>query len=320
MEVCDVEGMRIRWGMLLSAALLGAAVAWGCGRGASDGPLELVPPDASSVTVIDVERIRGEASDRLTDVFEEVWDADSSEDLQSFFDDLVIMGSTDWGSTPRDIGFLFNDLKFLVRAALDEDGRMLILEGGFDFEDIRDELDAADFDDDRHRGYEIWEHEEGGSSRAVALIEGRGQAVMGDTDVVKSALETLGRGSGSLLDLTDSGLARVLRGAGEGWIVDAYDTCFLPEDSGCRSSATVASKVDEEYLVEALYLFRSERLAESEVDDFEGFLGDFYGHFYDEVRADGEFIVAEATADEDELAGFLALMAATSISDGAATR
>ena len=306
-------GMRIRRGMLSAAALLGAAIAWGCGGGASDGPLELVPPDASSFTVIDVERIRGEAPDRLTDVFEEVWGADSSEDLQSFFDDLVIMGSTDWDSTPKDIGFLFDDLKFLVRVALDEDGRMLILEGEFDFEDVRDELDAADFEDDRHRGYEIWEHGEEGSSRAVALIEGRGQAVTGDADAVRSALETLDRGSGSLLDTTDNGLARVLMGAGEGWIVDAHDTCYLPEDSGCRSSATVALRVNEEYLVEALYLFRSERSAESEVNDVEGYLRDLFGDLYDEVRADGEFIVAEATVDEDGLTNILVLMAMPSL-------
>ncbi len=307
------EGVRIRWGMLSAGTLLGVAIAWGCGGGASDGPLELVPPDASSVTVIDVERIRGEAAGKLTDVLEEVWGADSSEDLQSLFDDLVIMGSTDWGSTPKNIGFLFDDLKFLVRVALDEDGRMLILEGGFGFEDIRDELDAADFDDDRHRGYEIWEHEEGGSSRAVALIEGRGQAVMGDADAVKSVLETLDRGSGSLLDINDSELARVLKRAGEGWIVDAHDTCFLSEDSGCLSSATVASRVDGEYLVEALYLFRSERSAESDMDDVKGYLRDSLGDLYDEVRADGEFVVADLKVDEDGIANFLVLMAMPSL-------
>ncbi len=72
-------------------------------------------------------------------------------------------------------------------------GGLSVMEGDFDFNPIREIL--SEYRAEKHGGYELYDT----GSRSIALLEGEGSVVAGDTDSVKIVLEALDRGSGFLL-------------------------------------------------------------------------------------------------------------------------
>ena len=188
--------------------------------------------------------------------------------------------------------------------AFGEDWFLVVLEGEFDFEQIRDDLDDGDYEDDQYRGYEIWEGF-GWLNDSVAIIEERGWLVTGGADIVKDALRILDRGSGSLLDDADGDLGRALEKAGKGWMVFAgkgEDGCLDFEVQSCRAVGVSFRTGEEDYLVETTVavLFRNERTAEAEADNLEEAVEDSFEGDIVEVRVDGEFVIVTAEVDEDE--------------------
>ena len=264
----------------LLAMALGAACEDGIGGGPSGDPLGLVPDDAYSVAVVDVEQIlQGDAPDDLVEEIEDGWE-DALDDMGVDIDDVSTM--------------------VIARGS---EGTTIVLDGEFDFEQVRDELDDADYDDRDYRGYEMWE----GGSRFVssaALLEGSGQIVLGSVSVVQNVLKDLSRGSGSLLDDDQNNVLKALRKAGGGWEVSARETCNYSEVRGCEAIGTTISRGDEQYSVELTLavLFRSERTAESEMGDLEDEIEDSLPRQMDieEVRADGEFVIITIAIDEDD--------------------
>ena len=67
------------------------------------------------------------------------------------------------------------------------------MEGDFDFGPIREIL--SEYPSEKQGGNEIYDL----GGRSIALLEGEGSVVAGDTDAVKAVLDTLERGSGFLL-------------------------------------------------------------------------------------------------------------------------
>ena len=269
--------------LLLVASLIAAAAGQGCGSdgGAlSTGSLGLVPDDSYRVNVVNVEQIlRGDVPKQLKDQLEDEWE-----------DEL------------EEIGISIDDLTTLV-IAYGEDGLLVVLEGEIDFEDVRDELDDADYDDDRYQGYEVWE-EGRRFVETAALLEDRRQIVIGNTEAVEDALKTLNRGSGSLQDEADSDLGRVLSTVGEGWVVSGTEGCQVSEVRGCIAAGTAVHRGDEDYVVEltTAFLFRNERTAESEMEDLEDEIDDDLSRDFDidEVRLEGEFVFVTVSVDEDD--------------------
>ncbi len=156
------------------------------------GPLGLVPAAAFWVQVVDVERLlAGDAPDDEADDFEDEWE-----------DRLY------------DLGVSLDDLDTLVQAQGD-DGTVLVFDGDLDFEQIRNELDDAGYDDDDYRGYVVWDDGDLWVE-AAALLDGRGEVVIGSTDAVEGMLKALSRSSGSLLQDDDNDLRRALERAGQG--------------------------------------------------------------------------------------------------------
>ena len=248
--------------------------------------LELVPADAQYVGVIDVEQIlAGDVPSVVADQIEDDWE-EEFEDIGVFPDELTT--------------YVF---------AYGEDWFLVVLEGEFDFEQIRDDLDDGDYDDDRYRGYEIWERVAWpNESVALALVEDRGWVVTGGADIVKDVLRLLDRGSGSLLDDADSDLGRSLKQAGKGWMVSAgagEEGCLEFELQDCRAVGVSLRSGYEDYLVEATVaaLFRSERTAESEMDNLEEAIEDSFEGDIIEVRLEGEFVIVTASLEEDEFVG-----------------
>ena len=272
-------------GVLLIAAVAVVVVVVLIMRGGSlpGGPLGLVPDDASWVQVVDVERfLAGDAPDDSADDFEDEWE-----------DRL------------DDIGVSLDDLDTLVQAYGD-DGTVLVFGGDLDFEQIRDELDDARYDDDDYQGYEVWDD---GNLwvEAAALLDGRGEMVVGSTDAVEGVLKALSRGSGSLLQDDDNDLRRALERAGQGWVVLALEGCQGAGVRGCEAVGAAVSEGSESYLVETTfaYLFRNERTAESELEDLEDYLDDEFSRDVDieEVKTDGVFVIVTVSVDEDDWSG-----------------
>ena len=265
---------------LFVSALLVMALGAACGGGPSDDPLGLVPDNSPSVAVFDVEQIlQGNAPDGLTDTIEDTWE-----------DDL------------DDIGVDIDDVSTVV-VARGSDGTMVVLDGKFDFEQVRDELDDADYDDSEYRGYEMWE---GGNLfvRSAALLEGSGQIVLGRVSAVQNALKALS-GSGSLLDDDQNSVLRALRKAGNGWQVEAWEEeCSDWGVRGCEAIGRAISRGDDQYSVEFNYavLLRNERTDESEMGDLEDAFEDGLPRQMDiqDVRADGEFVIVTIAVDEDD--------------------
>ena len=245
------------------------------------GPLGLVPDDVFWVRVVDVERLLdGDAPDDSADDFEDVWE-----------DRLDA------------IGVSLDDLDTLVEAQGD-DGTVLVFGGDLDFEQIRDELDDARYDDDDYQGYEVWDDGDLWVA-AVALLDGRGEVVIArNTDAVEGVLKALSRSSGSLLQDDDNDLRRVLERAGQGWFVYAVEGCQSAPVRGCEAVGAAVSEGSESDLVETTlaYLFRNERTAESEMEDLEDYLDDKFSRDVDieEVKTDGVFVIVTTSVDEDD--------------------
>ena len=272
-------------GVLLIAAVAVVVAVVLIVRGGSlpGGPLGLVPDDASWLRVVDVERLlTGDAPDDSADDFEDEWE-----------DRL------------DDIGVSLDDLDTLVQAQGD-DGTVLVFGGDLDFEEIRDELDDARYDDDDYQGYVVWDD---GNLwvEAAALLDGRGEVVIGSTDAVEGVLKALSRASGSLLQDDDNDLRRVLERVGQGWLVFALEGCQGAGVRGCEAVGAAVSEGSESYLVETTfaYLFRNERTAESELEDLEDYLDDELSRDVDieEVKTDGEFVIVTVSVDEDDWSG-----------------
>ena len=247
------------------------------------GPLGLLPDDVSWVVVSDVELIMaGDATDDAADDFEDAWE-DRLEDIGVFLDDLDTIVQAQGG-----------------------DGSLTVVAGELDFEQIRDDLDDADYDDDSYQGYEIWE--EGDLwIEAVALLEGRDELVIGSLDAVEGVLRSLDRSDGSLLQDDDNDIRRVLERVGPGWQVYAFEGCQGADVRGCEAAGGAASRGSESYLVEGslAFLFRNERTADSEMDDLEDYLDDEFHRDVDieEVRTDGVFVIVTTSVDEDDWRG-----------------
>ena len=270
-------------GVLLIAAVVVAVVLIVRGGSLPGGPFGLVPDDASWVHVVDVERfLDGDAPDDAADDFEDEWE-----------DRL------------DDIGVSLDDLDTLVQAQGD-DGTVLVFGGDLDFEQIRDELDDARYDDDDYQGYEVWDDGDLWVE-AAALLDGRGEVVVGSTDAVEGVLKALSRGSGSLLQDDDNDLRRALERAGQGWVVFALEGCQGAGVRGCEAVGASVSEGSESYLVETTfaYLFRNERTAESELEDLEDYLDDEFSRDVEieEVKTDGKFVIVTVSVDEDDWSG-----------------
>ena len=269
---------------VLSVVLIGSA-ALACGSAAISqrGPLELVPDDASYVGVWDVKAVLSrEAPDRLEDT------------LEDNYEDML-----------EDVGIDLADLDTLV-AVHSEEGSLVIVDGNFDLEIVMEELDDRDYDDRKYQGYEIWEPD---SNRwwPFAFIGNSGPVMAGDSDAVKRVLKGLKRDSKFLFDDKESGIVRAFNKAGQGWIVSARDHCGYygaSNVSGCEAAGQAVSRGEEEYIVgqKAVYLFRSERKAESEMDDLEEVVEDDLPRRQDidEVTQDGVFVVISMSIDEDD--------------------
>ncbi len=261
------------------------------GGGASGGKdwLAYVPADAAGVGIADNRAIFG---GDVPEDYVEYWedqDDGASEETYDFVDvdedDLTIH------ATVVDSNF---------------DDTLEILQGNFDFDIIREELeDGRDCEDDDYRGFEFWECP-GQAYAAVALFEKDKYVVLaaqrqGDLEDV---LTYKSRTPEKLANADDRDIKRLL-GQTDGWLQWAVRGEACPINR-CEGLAIAVSKSNDsaDMPVSFALLFSSERAATAaegniEIDDH---LERWFSVFdleldIGEVKAEGEFVVGTGTAE-----------------------
>ena len=179
---------------------------------------------------------------------------------------------------------------------------VILMKGGFVFEDIRDVLDDHSYEESPYRGYEVWAA--ANASGAFALLEESGYLISAPSeDAVEEALKTLYRGSGSLAD-AESGneMKRILDKLGENPVVFASvtDSCTVRRCQGYGFAVTEYDIDGEELTAEVVMLFSSERAAEAAADDYDDvadFIRQTHGYDIADTESDGEFVLGIGTLE-----------------------
>ena len=168
--------------------------------------------------------------------------------------------------------------------------------GGLDFAAYRNKLDDDGAEEGGYRGFEVWDS----GSRTRAILEDRELAVVGDEEAVKDVLKAFDRGEG-FADETDP-LKRALDKTGGGLVARASANCqdaavFRFSSSACKAVAESVKGGDAgKTEIVGVYLFSSERRAQSGLDDIEDLLHEAsMDADFEEIKADGEFVTYRAT-------------------------
>ena len=271
--------------VIIVVVLFATGVFSGGGGGASGGPdwLAYVPGDAAAVGVVDNRAfLGGDVPDDFVDYWEDADDG-GSEKIYDFVD--IDEGDLSIHASAIDHNF---------------DETLEILRGDFDFDIIREELEAGrDCEDDDYRGFEMWECT-GEQYPAVALFEKDKYVVLAAQR--QSDLEELlthkSRDPEKLADVDDSDVKRLLDQT-EGWMEFAFLGDFCPINR-CQGFAIALGKSGDSADMPASYalLFNSERAATAAEGDIA--IDDLLGEWFSlidldlgigEVKAEGEFMV-----------------------------
>jgi len=232
--------------------------------------MEKVSKDTTEFIFIDVKALRGD--DDLAGLLQDL--EDSLEGL------LEVMGT---------------DLGNINALASAED--VSLFDGGFDFDDIRDELNSQGFDEDEYEGVEVWESPYGGW---VALVENL--IIMGHQDGVKDCVDVVGGTEGSLGDTRDAEdiMDRLPSGISAGFYIGDTIAVVDSEYQYLEASGWSFTKIDEDTLVMTTVLrFDNEDAAEDAIAEVEeDFEEKEFKHL--DFDQDEEFVKLTAEIDIDD--------------------
>ena len=178
-----------------------------------------------------------------------------------------------------------------------EDGELgVLLFGDFEFDDVREFLEDEDREQDAYRDFEIWDDE-------FALLEDRGLIAFNNEEFVKDLLKALDTGEGFLDDAGE--LKAGLGKAGEGLSLVGSTSCantlFQTSPRSCEAVVEVIKSGDSDTTdMAAVYVFSSERRAESGMEDIQEAIEDQdeYDADIEKIEAEGEFVSYEVTIHE----------------------
>ena len=232
--------------------------------------MEKVSKDTTEFIFIDVKALRGD--DDLGGLLQ---------DLQDSLEGLLEVMGTDLGN-----------INALASA---ED--VSLFDGGFDFDDIRDELNSQGFDEDEYEGVEVWESPYGGW---VALVENL--IIMGHQDGVKDCVDVVGGTEGSLGDTRDAEdiMDRLPSGISAGFYIGDTIAVVDSEYQYLEASGWSFTKIDEDTLVMTTVLrFDNEDAAEDAIAEVEeDFEEKEFKHL--DFDQDEEFVKLTAEIDIDD--------------------
>ncbi len=281
--------------VVIVVVLLVTGVFGGGGGGASGGRdlLAYIPGDAGIVAIGDNRAVlNGNVPEDLIEYWEDNESGGGLDDFPDYYDDLDI--------DDDDVA------TFALVADEDQNDSLAIVQGDFEFDVIREDLeDGLDCEDDDYRGFELWECPDGG---AVALFEKDGYLVFaaerrqGD---LEDLLTDKSRDPDELADADDSEIKEILSRTDGGWLQVAVitDDCVIER---CQGLAIAVGESDDSDSIPASYavMFSSERAATAAEGDvaIDDLIGEMFASFdleldIGEVKAAGDFVVGSGTAE-----------------------
>lgn len=163
-------------GVFAIAVVIASLGCLGGGNSAKD-MAKMVPEDASTFAHFDFQAMRDD------------------EDLEKIYEKMT-EGRDDLDALGLDV----DDINRGAGVAGEEgDYELSILNGNFDLEDFRDELDDADFDEDEYKGIEIWKRASWLGGDSAIAISGD-TLIIGNKDSVKDCIKVMKGSEKSVYD------------------------------------------------------------------------------------------------------------------------
>jgi ABC-type branched-subunit amino acid transport system substrate-binding protein len=250
-------------------AVVGAGVGCGSkGGGGAASMMNMVSENSSSFYFMDIKALRGD------------------EDLKDVYDDM--MGDVD--DALEGCGINVDDVD---RIAVSGDD-LLLLDGRFDLDELRDKLDSLDFDENDYKDIEVWESTDG--TGWVALLVNR--IVIGNEDAVQDCITVIKGGEDSLQDNPDASevMARLPGGVVMIWGTGEALTEIVEEEyEGLEAGGLSLGKKDADTLkMTAVLKFEDEDAAKDATDQIKD---DLEAENYEDINVDQDKEFVKVTAE-----------------------
>ena len=261
---------------LLVVILFGALLLPGCDGGGGgftslSGLAKMTPQDSGTIFFIDVKKFKSDED--FSELYEEMKD--------SFEYEITAGSDTDIMD--------FDDIHYIGMGVVNY-GEVIWLNGDFNLDAIRDQLEDEDYDKDEYLGVEIWY----GYSDTLAIHNGT--LILGDEDGVEEAIEVIAYPEISVYEKNED-IRDVISGLSPGLFSMVTIEAFYP---GAGGVGMAFSKVNADLMeFSGCFLFEDNEDAEDALSDIEGDMEseDFYSI---EVSRSGNLVKFSAEIDMDE--------------------
>ena len=261
---------------LLIVILFGALLLPGCDGGGGSftslsGLAKMAPQDSGTIFFIDVKKFKSDED--FSELYEEMKD--------SFEYEITAGSDTDIMD--------FDDIHYIGMGVVNY-GEVIWLNGDFNLDAIRDQLEDEDYDKDEYLGVEIWY----GDNDAVAIHNST--LILGDENGVEEAIEVIADPEISVYKKNED-MRDVITELSPGLYSMVTIEAFYP---GAGGVGMAFSKVNADLMeFSGCFLFEDNEDAEDALSDIEGDMesSDFYSV---EVSRSGSLVKFSAEIDMDE--------------------
>ena len=233
-----------------------------------DSLLQLLPRNADTFTLLDLEAVRDERQDELEVQVSALFD---SERLYQWGIDL-------------------DDVQTLLLSDPDESDALTVLQGIFRTDDVADALDAAGFRDDVYRDIEIWVDQR--SDTAVALVA-ENTIVVGEGERVEDSIDAFIGATRSIEQEDD--VSEIVDSLGEAPAYSVEENC---DYRGCRRWARGVRAESGELVAVFTFAFRDEETASDAERDIDDDLEE--RGFEPSIDLDGSLVTVTLPVEEEE--------------------
>ena len=255
-------GVAVGLVLVVVGVVIALVAPWGEGDEARsvDSLLQLLPRNADTFTLLDMEEVRGERLDELED------------QVATLFDSSQLF---EWGID-------LDDIDALLLSDLDNTEALAVLQGIFSTEDVAGALGAAGYKDDVYRDIEIWVERR--SDTAVALMA-EDTVVVGEGERVEDSVDAFIGATRSMEQEDD--VSEIVDSLGDALAYSVEENCGY---RGCRRWARGVRVEAGELVADFIFAFRDEETAsdaERDIDDDLGLL------VHDpEIEIEGALVIA----------------------------
>ena len=235
-------GVAVGLVLVVVGVVIALVAPWGEGDEARsvDSLLQLLPRNADTFTLLDMEEVRGERLDELEDQVATLFDSGQLYEWDIDLDDIDALLLSDMGNADA----------------------LTVLQGIFRTDDVADALDDAGFRDDVYRDIEIWVDRRSDTAVALAaedtIIFGEGERVEDSIDAFIGATRSIEQ---------EDDVSEIVDSLGDALAYSVEENC---DYRGCRRWAKGVGVESGELVAVFIFAFRDEETAtdaERDIDD-----------------------------------------------------